>query len=318
MRAAEEQAKIERALATYEASLGGTRKRETQQTAMAWRQQQVAAKLQPDYSALRDKDSLKKEMPTRVGDRDTRLGAASMQVFAGEDLKLAERRALQAVQMKEWCLQIYAERAEASALDKEADMQYASYLKQVEAMREQADAEFLAARKLEIEENAAQNKRLAEERAAKAKADAEEAERLGSHEVDNVLSSALLREDPEDGVSRLQPHRKRPDHYRGMSAEEAAEFRRGVEEQIAAKARAKEEEKEAAMREAADEAKFLRTAAQIEAMQARKAAEEAAAYKAQLAIQRADARDRAAKQRAGENDWYATDNFFSAFGASDR
>mmetsp|Transcript_69431 Transcript_69431/g.168013 ORF Transcript_69431/g.168013 Transcript_69431/m.168013 type:complete len:398 (-) Transcript_69431:54-1247(-) len=317
-RYAEEQAKIERALASYEASLGGSRKRETQATAMAWKQQQVAAKMQPDYGALRDKESLKKAMPMRVGDRDTRLGASSMQVFAGEDLKLAERRALQAVQMKEWCLQIYAERAEASALEKEAEKQYAAYLKQVESMRETADAEFHANRKREVAEAAAQNRRLAEERAAKAKADAEEADRMASHEIGNVLSAGVLVEDPADGVNRMQPHRKRPDHYRGMSYEEAAEYQRGLQEQIAAKAAAKEEEKKEAMREAAEEAKFLRTAAQIEAQHKRRAAEESAAYKAQLATQRADHHERAAKSKAEANDWYVTDNFFSAFGASDR
>uniref|UniRef100_A0A7S1C5K4 Uncharacterized protein n=1 Tax=Bicosoecida sp. CB-2014 TaxID=1486930 RepID=A0A7S1C5K4_9STRA len=318
MRYAEEQARMERALATYESKLTATRKREVAQTARSWKQQQVAATMTADYAALRDKDALKKEMPTRVGDRDTRLGAASMQVFPGEDLKGAERRALQAVQMKEWCLQIYAERAEAAALERDADMQYAQYLKQVEALRSETDAAVAEERKREIMEAAAANRRLAEERRAKAKADAEEAERLGLHEVENVLASGLLLEDPEDGVSRAQSHRKRPDHYRGMSAEERAEFHRGMMEQIAEKEAKKTEERKEELRGAAEEARFLRTAAQVEAAHARKAREEGEAYRAQLATQRADARDRAAKAKAGSNDWYVTDNFFSAFGASDR
>ena len=40
--------------------------------------------------------------PTRDGDHDARLGASSIQVFAGEDLRCAERRTLQKVQQAAW------------------------------------------------------------------------------------------------------------------------------------------------------------------------------------------------------------------------
>jgi hypothetical protein len=40
--------------------------------------------------------------PTRDGDNDPRLGASSIQVFAGEDLRCAERRRLQMVQQAAW------------------------------------------------------------------------------------------------------------------------------------------------------------------------------------------------------------------------
>lgn len=309
---------MERALQAYEASLKTQKATAKSQVTNSWKQQKVAHKLTKEYAELEDPAAVRRARPMRIGDSDTTLGAASMQVFDGEDLKIAERRALQAVQMKEWCLQMYAEKAEAYAMEKEAERQYAAYLKQVEAMRLDVDKEVEERKRAEILANAAANKRLAEERGSLLARQAKEDGVMGEHEVGYMLSHGILMEDPRDGTHALGAGRKRPDHYRGMSEAELAEFRKAQAEQREARRREKEAEKEEDTKIAGDQAKYLRVAAQIEAEHTRVAKAGSEEYKHQLEVQRKDQEARRAKEKAEEKDWYVTENFFSAFGTSDR
>lgn len=172
-----------------------------------------------DYRALQDPDALKKDRPARIGDEDPLLGPSSMQKFDGEDLKEAERRSLQAEQMRQWVAQQKSERVARLVEEIKDDRAYAAYLRDLEVQREAVDKMIADAKAAEEAAAKAENDRLVRQRAERAKAEKLADAAASKAELEAALSKGgLLAENPEDAVSALGPNRIRRDHYRGMSA----------------------------------------------------------------------------------------------------
>lgn len=79
----------------------GIRKALEKEVASAWAEQPKHGRKEWDLS---DPDTVKYDLPARVGDDDPRNGPASVQKFSGEDLHAGERKKLQMAQQKAWCV----------------------------------------------------------------------------------------------------------------------------------------------------------------------------------------------------------------------
>ncbi len=86
----------------------------------------IEHKEESDTWDLNDPKRIPKTLPARIGDDDPRLGPCSAQVFAGEDLLFAERKALQQAQNRAWVKQVSDERAAVKAKEHAEMMAFAS------------------------------------------------------------------------------------------------------------------------------------------------------------------------------------------------
>lgn len=317
LRFAREQAAVDRALEGFEIQMEKERKAKDAQTAAEWKRQQRMAKYAPDYE-LRDKDALKKQLPARMGDADPRLGPSSMQMFTGEDLKEADRRALQQKQMREWCMEQNTLKRAGKIREYEDELAYRRYLEHIEELRKAADAAAAEAEAARIKANKLENDRLAMEAAEARKRAKEEEEAANAAEIARTVEGGILSEDPADARSALGPHRIRRDHYRGMSAAQVAAYREAQAEQRRRAAERKAAEKAEDIEDARRQRDQLRAAARLEAQQAAQAAKEKAQYAAALAQQRKAFEARAARERKEALEPAFTDGFFGGFGQSDR
>jgi hypothetical protein len=93
------------------------RKALEKEVASAWAQQPMHGRKEWDLS---DPDTIKYDLPARVGDEDPRNGPASVQKFSGEDLHAGERKKLQMAQQKAWCVSLSAARLSARTLSHRA------------------------------------------------------------------------------------------------------------------------------------------------------------------------------------------------------
>merc|ERR1711988_617524 len=167
---------------------------------------------------LSNPDSLKNDLPVRIGDSDPRLSVGSFQVFHGEDPEYANRTAAQRAQQRDCC---YAQMAENNAgrdLAAQADRVFAA--RQQEFLSRAIELDNIQGRQqsekrlVADEFNHAMVVQKKEEERQKLLQDAaEEIEELRCN-----LDSALLSE--IHPPSALGPHRKRADHWKGMSGEE--------------------------------------------------------------------------------------------------
>jgi len=167
---------------------------------------------------LSNPDMLKNDLPIRIGDEDPRHGVASAQVLHGEDPGYAQRSAAQKKQMRDWNI--------AQMQEKEAGRQQAAQADRVFAARQQ---EFLSrATELDnIQQRQLSEKRLVADEfnhAMVVQKKEDERQKLlqdAAEEIEELrcnLDSALLSE--IHPPSALGPHRKRGDHYKGMSGDE--------------------------------------------------------------------------------------------------
>lgn len=317
IRYAREQASIDRALENFELQVEAQRQLKNEQAKAEWERQLAMRKLDPNFE-LNDKDALKKQLPARVGDNDPRLGPASMQVFDGEDLKEAERRELQAKQMKNWCIEQNMKKRVARIRELEEEYEYRRFMEQVEELRQRADEVALAEAKRRVEEAKAKNAALIEERKAERQRRREEEEAANEAQLAAALDGGILAEGPADARSALGAGRIRPDHYRGMSSEQSRKYRELQAQQREAARLRKEEERAAERAEAARMNEILRAAARIEAAQEEQRKVAAAQYKAALDQQKLHNEAQRARQREEDMQPAFTDGFFGGFGQSDR
>jgi len=262
-------------------------------------------------------DGKKIDDPARTGDDDARLGAASMQRFAGEDLSAADRKRAQMEQSKQWWEEQAAHKAALKAAQAEAEAAYAELARYQDMLQLQAKRDEQTIRRELNQTTAEVNKRLAEERRLKELQDkaAELAANLA--EIDATLNSPLMTEDPNLAASAMSPYRVRRDHYKGMTDTE----RRAI---LATQLAQMEENKARAAAQAAEEAAYARTQADIlRAMDAQAARVDE--FKKQQLARAADVLKRQAEEKGVRDkalsDLYANKiapEYFLQFGTSHR
>jgi len=264
---------------------------------------------------LSNPDSLKNDLPVRISDEDPRLGVSSVQVLHGEDPDYGRRVNLQKKQQRDWCV--------AQMQEKEASHMQAGQADRVFAARQQ---EFLS-RAVEldnIQQRQHKEKRLVADEfnhAMVVQKKEEERQKLlqdAAEEIEELrcnLDSALLNE--IHPPSALGPHRKRKDHYKGMSGDEIVEVYSEQERQRREKSFQKDTLRKEDMDWSAYDSACLRAGMAMEREAERKKQEarikvaEAQKQDAKLAETRRRHMDEVFKNEI-------TPDFFSQFGTSAR
>lgn len=171
-------------------------------------------------------------------------GISALQSFVGEDVYNDDRRKHQKEQIREWSLQLQAERVASS---EEAALQDRIYdLKRIEldtkAMKLESD---------ETEEKSAQvaatkefNQRLAEEQKLQRHAQRNQELADNSQEIRNQILGDTLTENPGVARSAFGSHRVIPDRWKGMSEEQLLEIRGMQERQRLENIKQKEQQQE--------------------------------------------------------------------------
>ncbi|KAM9113587.1 RIB43A-like with coiled-coils protein 1 [Pangshura tecta] len=193
---------------------------------------------------LYNPEGLRQDQPARVSDYDPRCGPASLQRFAGEDLALPTRCRLQQEQQ---CRSLEEQRAE--RLQAMADTKYADMLEDKKRVELDLRAQQLA--QLEEECRHAKDLATADYNRAQA-AEAAEQHRLARQreqddnqaEIHNHLTGQLLTEDPAVAESPLGPHRILTDRWKGMSPKQVEAVWKAQEEQRQENQRLREAERQ--------------------------------------------------------------------------
>ncbi|XP_067643757.1 RIB43A-like with coiled-coils protein 2 [Eurosta solidaginis] len=216
-------------LAVYAKSLEMDKRKRVAEADLNYYRCQFQRKDQRREYDLNDPNWIKKALPTRVADDDTRLGISSAQVFSGEDLGRNERHLRQRAQQRAWLDQQVQERKRAEEARIKADLvmeeSMASRDKRLEDM---ANAE----RKIRNQMTAAIydfNTQLAKSKRFDRAREKKENNEDDMAEIYNMLTSDMLTENPDVAQSRTNPNKKIAFMYRGMSEDELAKFR---EEQL--------------------------------------------------------------------------------------
>eukprot|EP00741_Cyanophora_paradoxa_P002465 tig00000076_g2389.t1 len=181
--------------------------------------------LRKEYD-LSDPQALLRDKPARVGDNDPRLGPATLQKFAGEDLSAKAREVQQKEQQRIWLETQVAEREARRAAEKEADMAYYAHMEDVDAKRGEIEDTHKNVRREILSATARYNLALADTKrdADRAAAERDAAERL--EEIRNALDSDILNENPAQAMSHMAPGRRvRRDHFKGMAPEQVETIR---------------------------------------------------------------------------------------------
>lgn len=191
---------------------------------------------------LSDPLSLKKDLPARLSDNDTRNTISGMQKFMGEDLNFQQRKRFQEEQNREWSLQQQREWEQARAQHKlaedlhtQARLQFdetAKHLQKLEASTRKA----VCATVKEF------NKKQAAESAERKRQEKQQEQEDNLAEISSLLHGDLLSENPQQATSSLGPHCVVLDRWKGMSREQLEEIRYIQKQQIQEKLRLQEEE----------------------------------------------------------------------------
>merc|ERR1712196_532545 len=264
---------------------------------------------------LSNPDALKNDLPVRIGDEDPRLGPASMQVYHGEDPGYAQRVAAQKKRMRDWNMAQMDEKIKSQEQVAQADRVFAArqqeFLSRATELDNIQQKQHSEKRLVADEFNHAMVVQKKEDERQKLLQDAaEEIEELRCN-----LDSALLSE--VHPPSALGPHRKRKDHYKGMSGNEVVEVYSEQERQRREKSLQKDTLRKEDMDWAAYDSACLRAGMAMEREAERKKQEARIQY---AAAQKEDA-NLAETRRRHMQEVYKneiTPDFFSQFGTSAR
>jgi hypothetical protein len=267
---------------------------------------------------LNDPNALKSEQSARGPHNENHLGAASLQVMAGEDLGNRDRVKQQQRQLASWSRQQVAEKAARAQADRDEERQYKRFIDEVTEVRRQMENQSSRERKANERAMADTNSMLVANKTARANAHARDEAAANAAHASHVVNHPMLREERGQGVSAASATRVRPDHWKGFTPAQNA----AVEGIVAAQQREKAAARAASAQEAAEWAQvqeLTRCAADsvcYREQQERMNAAMETAMAQQRQAQEASA-TRNAKE-AAERAYKVEDAFFQQFGTSDR
>ncbi len=172
---------------------------------------------------LNRKDILKIEPP--LGSIESTLRPSSLQKFEGEDIMAADRRDLQIKQQRQWCEMQKKEKEDKKALEVQDMVEHSELLKRQQAVQAYAEAELNTSRKHLQVEIAQANKSLAEEKRERELLHKAKEAKMNESEINTMLSSPFVREDPVLAVHSTEPWRVRTDHWKGMADKDKQQIR---------------------------------------------------------------------------------------------
>lgn len=193
---------------------------------------------------LSDPLALKKDLPARQADNDTRNTVSGMQKFMGEDLNFHDRKKFQEEQNREWCLQQQREWRNACAGRRCAEDLYTKTRLQFDETARHLQNLESATRKGVCAAVKEFNKSQTLESAERKKLEKKQEQEDNLAEISNLLRGDLLSENPQQAASSFGPHRVVPDRWKGMTREQLEQIRLVQKQQVQEKLRLQEEERQ--------------------------------------------------------------------------
>jgi len=189
---------------------------------------------------LNEPDYIKNSGPLGQADH----GISALQSFVGEDVYSKDRNKHQQEQIREWSLQLQAER---KAAEEEAALQDRIYdLKRIEldnkAMKLENDE--LAEKAATVAATKEFNQRLAEEQKLARESQQNQELADNTQEIRNQILGDTLTENPAVARSAFGAHRVIPDRWKGMSDDQLADVRSVQEAQRLDNIKKSEQQKE--------------------------------------------------------------------------
>ena len=165
---------------------------------------------------LNDKRSLGRDAPTRIGDCDPRLGAASIQVFQGEDLTLPERKKIMAQQVRVWTQQQVDEKDVRKWAEYEDRKEWEDAEEDMNQRAHEMSQALARERRRIAEETSLINNSLSEQQKMQMHRDRYREQQANMAEIQQALDSDLLTESLAPTVNSNNPNRYKPDHMKGV------------------------------------------------------------------------------------------------------
>ena len=237
-----------------------------------------------------------------------KCGPSSIQIFDGEDDGCADRKKIQQKQLRDWCSDLVVEKE--NARHEEQMSEQVEYVSILEKMGEESMQRKNERAKLQQLENMnmAIQAELRREMELQAKKEAD------ATQTCYLQNCQLLTEDKKVATSQMQPHRVRPDHFKGFDKDQIHKFYKDNDAVMEDKRdkSAQEANREAVW--ASFQAEMLRRTDDAEVLRQQRIADDNRDYSNTLQNQREEFRVRNAKTGVAE----IGAGFFERFGQSCR
>lgn len=193
---------------------------------------------------LNDPQALKKDVPARISDTDPRCTVSSIQKFTGEDINQQERIRRQQEQIREWSLAQQNELKNALEDQKFANRLY-------DNTRIALDRRICDLQQMEEDTRRAVtittkdfNWAQATEKAARQKLEKQQEQEDNLVEIENLLHSDLLTENPKQATSAFGPNHVIVHRWKGMTQDQIDDVIRRQKQQVQERKRLEEEERQ--------------------------------------------------------------------------
>eukprot|EP00984_Skeletonema_dohrnii_P004575 scaffold1616_cov100-Skeletonema_dohrnii-CCMP3373.AAC.5 len=220
-----------------------------------------------------------------------KCGPSSIQIFEGEDGKCTERKKIQQQQLKVWCSELMAEKERARLEEQKREQEYASRVLQNDGFLEHMEEVMMQRKEERAKLQQFENMQMAREAELRRKIEVQ-----AEKEAGQLLQSHFLTEDKNVSTNQMQPHRVRPDHFKGFDKDQIHKFYRDNDAVMEEKRRKAAEEAGREADWARHEAEMLRRMDEAEQLRQQRIAEDNRDYSNTLHRQREEFRMRTAKE----------------------
>ena len=149
-----------------------------------------------------------------------KCGPASIQIFDGEDDAYSERKKNQLQQLQGWCSELMAEKERARLEEQKREQEYASRVLQNVHQREEREEQVLHQKEERARLQQLENMKMAEEAELRRKMEAQADMCADKAQTLYLQTCQLLTEDKKVAANQIQPHRVRPDHFKGFDKDQ--------------------------------------------------------------------------------------------------
>ncbi len=240
-----------------------------------------------------------------------KAGPSSIQIFEGEDDAHTERKRIQQEQLKLWCSELMAEKERARLEERKREQEYASQLLQNDGILEHVEEEVRQRREDRAKSQQLENMKMAREAELRRKMELQAEKEADAAQARHLQTCQLLTEDKTLVANQIQPHRVRPDHFKGFDKDQIHSFYRDNDAVMDEKRKKAAEEAEQEAEWAMHEAEMLRRMDEAEQLRQKRIAEDNRNYGNTLHLQREEIRVRNAKTEVAG----IGTHFFERFGS---
>jgi hypothetical protein len=243
-----------------------------------------------------------------------KCGPSSIQIFDGEDDRYTDRKKNQQQQLKGWCSELMAEKERARREEQKREQEYASYVLQNDAILQQMGEECVQRKEERAKMQQLENMDLARQVELRREMELQAEKEADATQTHYLQNCQLLTEDKKVATNQMQPHRVRPDHFKGFDKDEIHKFYQDNDAVMEEKRGKSAQEAKCEAEWARQEAELLRRMDAAEKLKQQRIGEENRDYGNTLRRQREEFRIRNANSEVAG----IGTSFFERFGQSCR